>query len=81
MKGRLYIHCVNNNHIAITESTFASVQAQVKASNVKWSKRQGARILSSLLLQCQTVFQETLEDIDKNGDGFVDQDEYIGKCW
>lgn len=24
--------------------------------------------------------QETLEDIDKNGDGFVDQDEYIGEC-
>ena len=23
--------------------------------------------------------QETLEDIDKNGDGFVDQDEYIGE--
>ncbi|PNI78763.1 RCN1 isoform 5, partial [Pan troglodytes] len=22
---------------------------------------------------------ETLEDIDKNGDGFVDQDEYIDK--
>lgn len=23
--------------------------------------------------------QETLEDIDKNGDGHVDEDEYIGK--
>lgn len=23
--------------------------------------------------------QETLEDIDKNGDGYVDEDEYIGK--
>lgn len=28
----------------------------------------------------QNFFQETLEDIDKNEDGFVDQDEYIGKC-
>lgn len=24
--------------------------------------------------------QETLEDIDKNSDGHVDEDEYIGKC-
>lgn len=23
--------------------------------------------------------QETLEDIDKNGDGYVDEDEYIGE--
>lgn len=23
--------------------------------------------------------QETMEDIDKNGDGFIDLDEYIGK--
>lgn len=25
----------------------------------------------------EIVVLETLEDIDKNGDGFVDQDEYI----
>lgn len=25
--------------------------------------------------------QETLEDIDKNGDGHVDEDEYIGEFW
>lgn len=34
-------------------------------------------ILHSLFLFSS---QETLEDIDKNGDGFVDQDEYIGEC-
>ncbi len=25
--------------------------------------------------------QETMEDIDKNGDGFIDLNEYIGKCF
>lgn len=34
-------------------------------------------ILHSLFLFSS---QETLEDIDKNRDGFVDQDEYIGEC-
>ncbi|KAK2100610.1 hypothetical protein P7K49_021958 [Saguinus oedipus] len=29
----------------------------------------------------EIVVLETLEDIDKDGDGFVDQDEYIGECW
>ncbi|XP_070347531.1 reticulocalbin-1 isoform X3 [Equus asinus] len=29
----------------------------------------------------EIVVLETLEDIDKNGDGFVDQDEYIGLGW
>lgn len=24
--------------------------------------------------------QETIEDIDKNGDGFIDLQEYIGEC-
>lgn len=24
--------------------------------------------------------QETIEDIDKNGDGYVQVDEYIGEC-
>ncbi len=28
---------------------------------------------------CTFFYQETLEDIDKNGDGHVDEDEYIGR--
>lgn len=40
--------------------------------------------LNLLLLpsHCQLFpfsFQETMEDIDKNGDGFIDLDEYIGE--
>lgn len=26
-------------------------------------------------------FKETMEDIDKNGDGLIDLDEYIGEFW
>ncbi len=28
---------------------------------------------------CTFFYQETLEDIDKNADGHVDEDEYIGR--
>lgn len=42
-----------------------------------------ASVLPLIILSFST--QETLEDIDKNGDGHVDEDEYIGKfmseCW
>lgn len=44
-------------------------------------QRQVVRALIFFLITfMQNFFQETLEDIDKNEDGFVDQDEYIGKC-
>lgn len=84
MKGYLYIHCINNNHTGVSESTFACVQGQVKASKhemIKEASSQNSQFSLSWLLRCKTIFQETLEDIDKNEDGFVDQDEYIGKCW
>lgn len=32
MKGYLYIHCINNNHTGVSESTFACVQGRVKVS-------------------------------------------------
>lgn len=32
MKGYLYIRCINNNHTEVSESTFACVQGQAKAS-------------------------------------------------
>lgn len=51
----------------------------VLVSGTMWWKPSSRNIFYQLLWLPLILLQETMEDIDKNGDGLIDLDEYIGE--
>lgn len=51
----------------------------VLVSGTMWWNPSSRNIFLSLLWLLPFLLQETMEDIDKNGDGLIDLDEYIGE--